>query len=163
MIVDSVFENTGTAVLTFPASQGTGDGTTGVTLDNVKFVNVQKGVADNNGKVYHDGKGTVDIWVLGRIYLDQRKQNVLSAHYHNPRNPTLLGSNQMGLPRTPYFERSKPQYESILASQFVNMRNHCAGQFSAFLNFWLGQYLLIQIFIMQVTVSRMTHYVSKTC
>lgn len=61
MIVDSVFKNTPTAILTFPATTETGKGSTGVTLDNVIMDNVSNGVVDTTGKVYLKGSDATAI------------------------------------------------------------------------------------------------------
>lgn len=126
MIVDTIFENTVTAIFTFPASTEKGDGTTGITLDNVKFFNVENYITDGTQTYLHSLE-FVDTWVLGRIYIDEKKYNSLSNHFHTPRNPTLLGENRKNLPKAPYFERAKPQYEEASASQFLHMKQFCKG------------------------------------
>lgn len=128
MVADSVFKNTATAILVVPATLETAKGSTGVTLDNVKFDGVTDVVKDTAGKVYLSGsKSSVNTWVLGRIYVDQGLKNVLSDEFETKREPTLLGSNPLGLPQAPYFERAKPQYETASASSFVHMQQFCRG------------------------------------
>ena|ERR1700760_1636583 len=129
MIVDSVFQDTDTAILTFPPSAKTGSNTTGITLDNVKFSNVHTAVKDNTGTVQLSGVDSVDTWVLGRIYVDQKQYTALSNQFHTPRAKGLLGDNPLGLPKAPYFERAKPQYADQQASSFVQMKDHCTGKF----------------------------------
>ncbi|WEW59950.1 hypothetical protein PRK78_005432 [Emydomyces testavorans] len=128
MVVDSVFRNVDTAVLTFPATLEVAKGSTGVTLDNVKFDNVNKGVVDTNGKVYLPGnRGSVDTWVLGRSYLDQKQSGSLINEFKTKREGSLLGLNRLGLPKAPYFERTKPQYTSATVGDFIHMRDFCKG------------------------------------
>jgi hypothetical protein len=129
MIVDSKFSNTNTAVLTFPATDTPGNGTTGITLDNVAFSGVQNAVADNQGKVYLAGNvGTVDTWALGPICSDSSARGVsLGMSFNTPREDSLLGDADSALPRKPFFERPKPQYENVDAGSFVHMKDHAAG------------------------------------
>jgi len=47
-IMDSKFNNVNTAILTKPASKDRNTGTTGITLDNVAFTNVQHYVYDTS-------------------------------------------------------------------------------------------------------------------
>jgi hypothetical protein len=60
-VLDSVFNNVGTAIQIKPSSNNTATGTTGITLDNVAFTGVTNGVVDTNGKSYLAGNaGSVD-------------------------------------------------------------------------------------------------------
>jgi hypothetical protein len=129
MVVDSKFSNTNTAVLTYPATNTPGNGTTGITLDNVAFSGVQDAVADNQGKVYLAGSvGTVDTWVLGPIYSDSSARGVsLGMSFNTPREDSLLGNADSALLKKPFFERSKPQYENVAAGAFVHMKDHATG------------------------------------
>jgi hypothetical protein len=113
-----------------PPSNVTGSGTTGLTLDNVAFSGVKDGVVDSNGKVYLSGStSSIDTWVLGPVYFaSQSRQFSLGMSYASPREITLTtASNGLtGLPKQPYFERAKPQYETVSASQFVHVKDHGA-------------------------------------
>jgi hypothetical protein len=68
-----------------------------VILDNVKFKNVRNAIADNKGKSYLSAAGDVDTFVLGCIWVDQKKDSSLSNYFHIPRNPSMLGEKQDGV------------------------------------------------------------------
>ncbi|PGH12173.1 hypothetical protein AJ79_04468 [Helicocarpus griseus UAMH5409] len=129
IVLDSIFRNTQTAVLTFPATQEAGRGTTGITLDNVAFEGVTNAVADNQGKVYLAGNvGSVDTWAVGPVYFDIAQRDfTLGMTFDTPRESTLLGNAVSPLPKAPFFERPKPQYESVPTSSFVHMKDHATG------------------------------------
>jgi hypothetical protein len=127
MVVDSSFEDTDTAIMTFPATNQTGQGTTGITLDNIKFSNVKNAVADNQGKSYLGADKNIDTWVLGRMYSGQKQDQALSNFFQTPRNDALTGDNPLNLPKRPYFERTKPQYTNLGTDQFVHMKDSCKG------------------------------------
>ncbi|KAK4141141.1 pectate lyase superfamily protein-domain-containing protein [Dichotomopilus funicola] len=129
LLLDSTFTNTGTAILTFSATKELAKGTTGITLDNVAFDNVQSPVVDTEGKVYLPASvGSVDTWVLGPIYSDSRvRGDSLSMTFTTDREKSLLGSSRSGLPKLPFFERARPQYENEGAASFVHMKDYAKG------------------------------------
>ncbi|KAH8880986.1 pectin lyase-like protein [Thozetella sp. PMI_491] len=118
LVVDSSFKSTKTAILALAAKEG--DYSAGITLDNVKFDNVQDGVADTSNRTHLVGStGSVDTWVYGNLYLDPReKLTALSNSLETAREPSLLASAG-SLPKSPFFERTRPQYESTSASQVL--------------------------------------------
>jgi hypothetical protein len=129
-VLDSVFNNVGTAIQIAPSTSSTATGTTGITMDNVGFNGVTDAVVDTAGKVYLAGSvGSVDTWVLGPLYFAAAQQgNSLGYSYSTPREQTLVETNTLsGLPKGMFFERAKPQYESTPASSFVNMKDYAAG------------------------------------
>ncbi|KAJ3160489.1 hypothetical protein HDU88_007949 [Geranomyces variabilis] len=123
LVMDSVFINVDTAILMFPADSAPKTGTTGITLDNVGFGNVNKGVADTAGKVYKDGKG-VDTWTLGPTYTDPSTRTFTFG----TETSAVVGANLraseniLGTPLMPYFERKKPQYEDVPWSGFSSVK-----------------------------------------
>ncbi|EDN10761.1 predicted protein [Histoplasma mississippiense (nom. inval.)] len=106
LVLDSIFRNTETALLTFPASQEKGKGTTGITFDNVAFEAVKYAVVDNQGKVY--------------LCWERSKSRYMGSwtgmSFSTKREPTLVTDGSTFLPKAPFFERAKPQYEAIPAS-----------------------------------------------
>lgn len=141
MVVDSTFTNTKTAILSFPPTRNTGDGTTGITLDNVQFTGVTDAVADNTGTVYLAGSvGSVDTWALGPVYFaGAERLYALGTTFATTRQPTLLGKAN-GLPKQPYFERSKPQYVTSAPDDFVHMKSYAKGMLC--LDSLIGQYIV---------------------
>ncbi|GFF73175.1 glucan 1,3-beta-glucosidase [Aspergillus lentulus] len=128
-VMDTKFTNVATAILTKPASKDPGTGTTGITLDNVAFSNVQHYVFDTNGKEYVEGApSSVDTWTLGPVYFRGTTRDVsLGYSFTTPRKSPLVGTSN-GLPKSPFFERAKPQYEDLDASAFVHVKDHgCKG------------------------------------
>ena len=99
-------------------------------MDNVAFSGVTNAVADNQGKVYLAGSvGIVDTWVLGPIYSDSSIRGVaLGMSYNTSRESTLLGNSDASLPKRPFFERAKPQYESVDAGSFVHVKDYAKGR-----------------------------------
>jgi len=55
LVADSVFNKVETGVMTFPPTKDTSKGSTGVSLDNVKFSGVKNIVADNANVVHLAG------------------------------------------------------------------------------------------------------------
>jgi hypothetical protein len=127
LLTDSLFENVDTAILTFPAKAEFGDGTTGITLDNIRFLRTKQGVVDTEGMSYLDTNSDIDTFVLGRIYVDQNKLTALSVAYQTKRDPLMVGDNPLRLPKSPYFERPKPQYDYHSPAQFRHVRDSCKG------------------------------------
>jgi hypothetical protein len=126
MVIDSVFDGTKTAILTFPATTDIKKGTTGITLDNIVFNNVGVAVADNAGKTYLKGGTTkINTWTLGPVYLDPtQREFTLDKSMDTPRIEELLASNSdhYGFLQSPYFERKKPQYEQYSWSNFISVK-----------------------------------------
>lgn len=128
MVVDSIFKSVKTAFLTYPYTGKPGNATTGITLDNVVFDNVNNGVYDGQ-KSYLDGsEGRIDTWVQGRVYSGSNTQfRALSTTFETKRDKTLVMDNPDNLPKAPFFERGKPQYTDADAGSFVHMKDFCAG------------------------------------
>jgi hypothetical protein len=84
---------------------------------------------DTEGKVYLSASvGSVDTWVLGPIYSDGRvRGDSLSMTFTTDREKSLLGSSSSGLPKLPFFERARPQYENEGAASFVHMKDYARG------------------------------------
>ncbi|KAI9375354.1 pectate lyase superfamily protein-domain-containing protein [Aspergillus egyptiacus] len=124
MVMDSVFDGTETAILSFPATTDIKKGTTGITLDNIVFNNVGVAVADNEGTTYLKGGTTkINTWTLGPIYLDPAEREfTLDKSMDTPRIEELLTSNDRGFLQSPYFERKKPQYEEVAWSDFISVK-----------------------------------------
>ncbi|KAH8901136.1 pectin lyase-like protein [Thozetella sp. PMI_491] len=127
MVSDSVFTSTTTAILTFPFSNATRDTTSGITLDNVKFNGVTNGVWDGSRSYLAGSTANIDTWVQGRVYSGNTDNAVVPGAYSNPRDSVMVGANPNGLPKAPYFERAKPQYETVPASSFIHMKSSCKG------------------------------------
>jgi hypothetical protein len=122
MLVDSSFTAVSKAI--FIAAAADDDDTAGITLDNVRFDKVIDAVSDTKNTVFLSGAvESIDTWVLGNMYLDPpEKLTALSNTFNTPREESLL-SESRNLPKLPFFERSKPQYENINATRFIHVRD----------------------------------------
>lgn len=117
-IIDSVFRNTNTAVLISPLKQATGSGSTGITLDNVKFEGVERPVAEESGSTLLAVSGKVSHWIVGPIYSSNRyfsTGNGYSKAY--PRQHGLVD------PKGAFFERGKPQYQTRDVAEFYHVKD----------------------------------------
>ncbi|KAF3908275.1 hypothetical protein AA313_de0205493 [Arthrobotrys entomopaga] len=129
IVLDSVFQGTGTAIQTFPVSPELKSGTTGITLENVLFSSVKQGVVDTDGKSYLSGSDqNVKSWVLGAVYKDLATRTFetgLTSSILRKSN-LVFDDNNSGLSIIPYFERAKPQYTDIPWSGFMSVKEHGA-------------------------------------
>ncbi|KAI9306356.1 1,3-beta glucanase [Cunninghamella echinulata] len=124
LLLDSSIKNTAVGIKTIdhvPTSQDT-SGT--LLLDNVRTQGVNNLVATNNGKTLLKGADHIESWGIGSLYRENHKQvlqrdNILSK---NVKAPSLLAGNNSGQ----FFVRSRPQYEDVDASAFVNVLKHGA-------------------------------------
>jgi hypothetical protein len=132
-IIDSVFRNTDVAMLVLNTNQ-TGNGTTGLTLDNVMFDNVKTWIRQQDKKsVIHDsavpgGQKLVDTWTMGHMYADHTLDSRADLESQTPRVDSLLGDNPLKLPKRPFFERAKPQYENASPTDFIHVKDSCKGE-----------------------------------
>ncbi|KAF2281587.1 pectin lyase-like protein, partial [Westerdykella ornata] len=124
-VMDSVFSNVGTAILSGPPSQDPGTGTTGIVIENSAFQNVPKIVATTAGATLLTGT-SIKHWVLGPTYKGGTRtwSSGKSAEY--PREESLLAPSSGDLPDRPYFERKRDQYASASVSQFVHIKDYGA-------------------------------------
>jgi glucan 1,3-beta-glucosidase len=126
LLTDSKFSNVPVAIKTSPYREGSGNGNTIITLDNVDFSqNVRVAVQDANGGTRLAGNQKVQAWVEGKIF-DQATPN---GQFQSGSPAALMRSPVpmlMGGPNGGFFERSKPQYENNPVSDFVNVKDRGA-------------------------------------
>lgn len=122
IFLDSSFQNTPTALkLSAPSSSAYGKIT--LNLFNVRFTNVGAGVAFNDGRVLLDGGSskTVKAWGLGKRYSTRNGES--AGTWQGGADYTDMPEIDASLMTSDhFFERSKPQYEALPASQFVNIK-----------------------------------------
>jgi len=131
-VVDSTFKNVDIAILVADTN-ATKVGTTSLALDNVLFNGVTSWLRNQDGKGSKDSKfpnsvTAVESLTVGRVYSDTTldKENVKESK--TTRVKSLLGTaNPLKLPKNPYAERQKPQYEAFQASNFVHVKDTCKG------------------------------------
>jgi hypothetical protein len=120
--IDSSFSSVGTAVIIKPLDSKPGSGSTGVVLENVAFDGVKTGVADSSGKILLSG-GTkrIEGWATGPIYSGSKRSFSMGGDMAKyKRVQSLVDATKSN---SPYYERSKPQYETRAASDFVHLKD----------------------------------------
>ena len=137
-VVDSVFKNCDIAVLV--ANTNSSDtGRTSVSLDNVLLDGVTTWLREQSGKDApkdHQVPGnhkSIDMLTVGRTYSDTKLDDEKGVReFSHLRVDNLVESrNPWGLPKKPYAERSKPQYEARSADFFVHLKDFCKGMSSS--------------------------------
>jgi hypothetical protein len=121
IFLDSSFSNVGTG---FQLSAPTTNGKVTLNLFNVAMSNVRTGVQYKDGKtLLGGGSQTIKAWGVGKRY-DTTNGEAAGvwqdgAHYaHTPDiSPSLLDGNKG------FFARTKPQYQDVAASQFINVKS----------------------------------------
>lgn len=114
-------------MLVYPFSNEGNTGLTQITLDNVDFTDSANGITDTSGNTILAGRAKYDSWALGHIFTDDHPRGLATSGLNlvpKRKMPTSL----LGGPNGGYFERSKPQYETVPQSNFVNaLSSGCKG------------------------------------
>ncbi|XWW99269.1 hypothetical protein V2A60_007278 [Cordyceps javanica] len=124
-ILDSSFLGADKAILVKPINPTPGEGSTGISLENVALSGVGAAVADTSGATILAASSYINQWVVGPVYEGPTASRSFShggkiGQYE--RQPNLLDT------RGNYFERPRPQYEDQPASAFVHTKYlGCAG------------------------------------
>lgn len=122
--VDSIFSGTKKAIITGKTSSEPGQNTTGIILDNTV---IDGTIEDVNGKQLL-GPGSYKGWVYGPNYgSDGARSFATGKTMEYPRQSSLQGGSQNGLPLQPYFERERPQYTDRGAGDFVHIKGYAKG------------------------------------
>ncbi|KAH8816524.1 pectate lyase superfamily protein-domain-containing protein [Xylogone sp. PMI_703] len=139
LLQDAIIEQTPVGILMAPPLVGEATGTTNILLDNVAFDGVTTPIKDSSGNTILSGANplVIDMWALGDEYY-----NAYTAANPDGSEMTFSGGSFLNSSRSPsltiptshnayasdwYFARSKPQYETYSASDFINMKNFAAG------------------------------------
>jgi glucan 1,3-beta-glucosidase len=122
VLMDSTISNTATGVLTYrnASSMPTSGGS--LVLDNVVLDTVTNAVASPDGtSILSGGSSTIDLWGQGRTYTTSGDakvvQGAMTRAFAKP--PTLLDGAKV-------FERSRPQYTDVAASNIISVRSQGA-------------------------------------
>ncbi|KAF3920271.1 hypothetical protein AA313_de0208584 [Arthrobotrys entomopaga] len=121
LILDSQISDTpiGVKTVTSASSMPVTGGT--LVIDNLATTNVPAIVADMSGGAILAGSSgpmIVDSWGQGRVYSPSGGKRVQGALSPKPNKPTALLSSNGAI-----FERSRPQYADVPASQIVSARS----------------------------------------
>jgi hypothetical protein len=118
-VTDSTFSNVPVAIITTDIIQGPGTNNTLITLDNVALQNVPIAVQDASKRtILTGGTTTIKSWTLGNIYDANNPTGTFGPYSFDRPNITPLLSG----PNGGYFERSRPQYENVPASSFLDVK-----------------------------------------
>lgn len=108
-----------------PINGAPGQGSTGMSLENIALSRVGVAVADTSGTELLAASSVIDQWVVGPVYAGSSTARSFSmggkvGHYR--RHSTLLDAEGR------YFERARPQYEDLPVSSFMHTKDlGCAG------------------------------------
>lgn len=121
VFIDSTITNTPIGILTSRNATSQPFSGNSLILENVKINNVPTVVQHQVSKQVllagSTGQQTIAAWAQGTAYIQSSTQTIVQQSINaNPRPASLVaGGNN-------YYTRSKPQYESYLASQFLSAR-----------------------------------------
>lgn len=123
ILMDSEMRNVPIGVRTVHSEQSLPATGGSALLDNVKFVNVPKAVAREDGTtILAGGTTTVDFWGQGHAYTDSGNRHVvqrtLTRKFSKP--AALLDSSGR------VFEKTRPQYTNVAASNIISVRSQGA-------------------------------------
>ncbi|EGO54163.1 hypothetical protein NEUTE1DRAFT_87296 [Neurospora tetrasperma FGSC 2508] len=118
IVFDSSFTNTPVAISTSWTTASSPDTAGTLVLENIALTNVPIAVKGPQGTYLSGSTGstTITAWGNGHKYTPSGPVEFAGALTPNPRPVSLLASNGR------YYTRSKPQYETLSASQFISAR-----------------------------------------
>jgi len=67
-----------------------------------------------------------DIWQLGPLYLEPPNRLASLGNSYTARRSETLTASKNDLPKAPYFQVPKKQYESVAAEMFVHVKDQGA-------------------------------------
>lgn len=118
IIIDSTFTNVGVGVKTAYDSSSTDTTNGSLILENVVLSNTPVAVQNDAGTVLAGGTTTISAFAQGHTYtLTSGPTDTFGSITANSRSSALLGSGNA------YYTRSKPQYETLTAADFVSVRS----------------------------------------
>lgn len=117
IIIDSTFSNVNVGIKTAYDSASTTWTNGSLVLENIALSNTPVMIENDSGTVLAGGSTTIAAWAEGHSYtLTSGPSDIYGTITANSRPATLVdGSN--------YYTRSKPQYTTLSASDFVSVRS----------------------------------------
>ncbi|KAJ8071726.1 hypothetical protein OCU04_002042 [Sclerotinia nivalis] len=116
-VIDSTFSNTPIGILTARSSTSLPLTAGSLAIENVIFTNVPTAVEGPNGVSLAGSTGSITVaaWVQGNAYSPTGPTSTQGPTSAFPRPASLLSG-------TRYYARSKPQYNTLAATQFSSVR-----------------------------------------
>lgn len=124
LLLDSSLTNTTTGVLLRNNHEpNTNDMSGTLLLDNVQVSNVFTVVEGTNGDAILrvNGPQTIASWGRGSLYTDESGSGIISTNYL----PAITKSANLLDSEGKFFQRSRPQYENLISSDFVSVKGKC--------------------------------------
>ncbi|KAI1371077.1 glycoside hydrolase family 55 protein [Hypoxylon crocopeplum] len=115
-VIDSTFKDTPVGITTAFQSGSQPDTAASIILENLNLQNVPVAVQGPSGTLLAGGSTTIAGWGQGHQYTPDGPNTFQGSITPNTRPSSLLGDNG-------YYSRSKPQYESLAASDIVSARS----------------------------------------
>lgn len=124
LLLDSSITNATTGVLLRNNYQPRMDDVSGtLLLDNVEVNNVDSVVQGTNGDTIltSNEQQTIVSWGRGSVYKDDSGKGTFSTDYLPPiiKSVNLLDKDGK------FFQKSRPQYENLISSDFVSVKSKC--------------------------------------
>jgi glucan 1,3-beta-glucosidase len=118
-VLDSAFTNVPVGIITAHSTSSSPATAGSIILENLDYSNVPI-VVQNDGSTTAlaggTGTGTIAAWGQGHRYVPSGPDNFIASISANSRPSSLLSGDT-------YYERSKPQYETLTASSFSSVRD----------------------------------------
>lgn len=92
-------------------------------LDNVQVNDVYRVVQGTSGNAILNvnGQQTIASWGRGSLYTDDSGSGTISTNYL----PTITKSASLLDSEGKFFQRSRPQYENLISSDFISVKGEC--------------------------------------
>lgn len=117
ILIDSAFRNVNVGIKTAYDSSSSSWTNGSLVLENVAVSNTPVVIQNDSGTVLAGGTTTISAWAEGHGYsLTSGATNIYGTITANNRPAALVSGNN-------YYTRSKPQYGSLSASDFVSVRS----------------------------------------
>ncbi|KAF2180179.1 glycoside hydrolase family 55 protein [Zopfia rhizophila CBS 207.26] len=116
-LIDSVIKDTPVGLITSRTRDSEPAAAGSLYLENVRLDNVRTAISGPNGTVLPGGSATINAWTDGHRYTPTGPIEARGSIDASKRPATLLDAEGR------YYERSKPQYESVPLEQFLSVRD----------------------------------------
>lgn len=116
-LLDSTITNTQTFIKSSYTQNGKPDTQGSIIMENIVFNNVGTGISGPSGTILAGGTTTIAGWGQGHQVLGTAGATELQGSFTPNSRPSVLMNGNV------YYQKSKPQYESLSASNFLSARS----------------------------------------